>query len=466
MTLPVQQFPILTPDMYSGLGNAVKNYQQSQMSAAQIQQQQLANQLTQVKLKYADPEEKAALAQAQALPGLTNAQMQAALGQANLSNQNAKWVGPQAQAYAAAQYGQANQANAGARYTGAQQNLLQQQTPALVQQQQEKLFSDPIIQRQYQLQLAMQQNPQLSQQLQNLGIAPNQGAQQAPQAPQQAGPYAGIAQGLQQMFGGGQTSPSTTPNAYGGNSAQNFALFGSPLDPGQMQQYLSAGKTAGSTGVTNYNEALKSANDAAQDATQMKQFHSQFEDAYNKSTYKGPTLGSTPSTGPTTALVPGDLSNEQRADNAAQNMQALMTKLMNFKRLTNYELNFTGGLKLNRSMAPAAVDQIGNFLDAKTQRLQELPQFLTAAKNSGIDAQTAQVLYNMYDNQKPVFNFQRNKTNSANTNGWKDYLSSDAVNAVKNGQPYVPNVNKMSRSQIDQLSPQTRAMAVQMMGNQ
>ena len=154
----------------------------------------------------------------------------------------------------------------------------------------------------------------------------------------------------------------------------------------------------------------------------MKNLINQFQSAYSKLDNKGPVLG----------RLPAVTSEQQIADNAAQNMQQMMVKLMKTNRMTNYELQFAGNLKLNRAMNPQTVKEVGDFLKAKAERLTEEPKFINAAKNKGLSAEDAKVLWNEYENDMPVYNFEKRSINKGNLNKYGEYLTPDALAKVNN----------------------------------
>jgi hypothetical protein len=248
---------------------------------------------------------------------------------------------------------------------------------------------------------------------------------------------------------------------------QNWALFGSPMSPMVMKQLDAYGKgldTQATSGVNLYNSALGNASESAGDATQMTNLIDEFNNAYKASSFKGARLGSTASSG---WLAPpfADMSKEQVADSAAQNMQQLVLKLMKTNRLTNYELKFAGGLKLNRSMTPETVQQVGDFLKAKSNRIKEEQPFLTAARDKGVDVQTAQTLWNLYNNQRQVYDFDNHRVNSDSLGTWKSYLSNDAVNSVRSGNPFVPDMGNLTKRDLKYLSPQELLYVKSSIGN-
>lgn len=192
----------------------------------------------------------------------------------------------------------------------------------------------------------------------------------------------------------------------------------------------------------------ESINDATQ-ARKTEQFIDQFENNYKKSFYKG-RLGTMPSKG--FFAPPGSGEHEQLADQASENMQAEIAKLLGGSRSTNYELKFSGPLKLSRNMDPKAVEHASEFLKAKLNRIKSEPDFIRAAKEKGIDANTAQLLFKLYDEQLPSYDFMRNQSNTQFNRKWDRYLNIDAINAVKNGQIYVPE--DITDAELEYLSPE------------
>lgn len=458
MTMPLINFPLLNAEQAGNpFGSLMSGYSQGIINRNKL----LENALKQIKLKYAEPEERAALELAQAKPGLTKAQT-------NYQNQLAQWVGPQAQAYSAAQYGQADQSRAAAQNQLASAALTRGQTPYMIQQEQEKLFSDPIIQRQYQLGLA-KNIPGLSQSLSNLGLSGQQGNGQIQN--QNFNNPIQIPYSQNQNFNNptqipyaqnNNLDPSTAPKMFNGNSAQNFALFGSPYNPIELKQMEASAKAAGTQGVTNFNDALKEASSDTQNAIQMKNLASEFKEAYDNSYYKGPRLGNVPSSGMSTFLTKGSLKNEGLADIAGNSLAALNIKILNGAKVAGPEIGFLKSIKPNRNLAPETVETLINFTNAKADRLQERQKFLNTAQKRGIDINTANTLFNQYDSNHPVYSFKNNKVNSDNMNKWELYLTPQAIRAAQQGTSYVP-IEKMNRSQIDQLSPQARIMAIKML---
>lgn len=426
--MAIADFPILSPDQASPF-----------LRGAQIGQGMVGKGLLQ---QYQQLMNSAQAMRNQTLPQTLQEQL---LG-LQLGNQKSQaelpYAGPQAAANVNLAGGQAAQAYGNAGLTNAQASLLRQNTPNLVKKGESDLYSDPILNRLWQANQAQQSGAIPGGMLSQLGLGGDQGgAQQQPgmQQPgqgQMQGPMGSALPGLGGAPIGGNI-PGMAPKMFSGDTAQNWAMFGSPYNPIEMKALESAATAQGSSSVSTYNDALKSAGDTAQDASDMTNYLNQFNQAYKKSSYTGPLAGSAPSSGLTSLpfAIGQDLTPEQTADSAAQNMQALVLKLMHTNKLTNYELQFARNLKLNRNMTPGTVDQVGDFLGAKTTRLKEQQNFLNASRAQGIDAQTAQDLWQRYNNDRPVYDFASNKVNSQYKGSWSDYLKPNMIAAVKQGMP-------------------------------
>lgn len=169
-----------------------------------------------------------------------------------------------------------------------------------------------------------------------------------------------------------------------------------------------------------YRKLSENANKVAKDAKMMTTLVGQFEDAYGKTKFKGPVKG----------MIPGKLSdaNARLADNAAMNMQSIAAKMLGASKLTNYELKFAGNLKLNREMGKEDTRVLADFMKAKTNRIEEEQRFLNNAKEKNISPEKAEQLWNEYDNDMPVYNFESRKVNKQNLGRSNEYLNSETGN--------------------------------------
>jgi hypothetical protein len=457
-------------------------------AAQQMRANQYNNQIAAAKAQYAQPMAAQGLQQAILNNQVLGATAQYAMPNANLNNQilqNTANYAPQvSQANIANTNAQSGYYGANAGYMGAQANVINQTLPYKVQQAQGAVYTDPILSRLYQLTQANRTgtiNPSL---LRNVGMSAqpiNQTSNQtSPQSTPDLNSYIAPSSSPlptnqilpQNAYGAPlQTpvTPQTAPQAYNGNGMQNWALFGSPYNPIEMQQLESGAKTAGSTGVTQWNSTLNDAQTDSNLGYQLQNFATQFQNGYKNSTYTGPVEGRLPSSGYMSGLVPGNLTNEQITDNASQNAAALVAKLIAGGRVTNYEMQYMNTLKPNRSMTPAAAQMTSDFLIQRAKQMQQYPSFLNAAQKQGIDVHTAQVLWNSYRNQRPVYNFQTNSPNTQFDGTWRQYLNPQAVYSAQNGVPYisVPS-GYLQKNNVQQfnnwfqtLNPQDRVLAKQ-----
>lgn len=392
----------------------------SQGAQADLLSKQLANQLSQNTLNYAPQMSQAELAlrsaQANAqnaLPGLYGAEASEALARGGLTNQQA--------------------------------GLLKQQMPFLVQQEQEKVFPDPILSRLNQINIAQKTGMIPPDLLGSIGFG------QQNNQPQNVGiPFKA----------NNNLSPATAPNNFSGDTATNYALFGSPYNPIQLAALKKGAETAAATGVKQFNNAQNSANTSADLANQISNLVDQFQTNYKKTNFIGPILG----------RGPAMTAEAQATDNASQNMAALKAKLIAGGRVTNYEMQYINSLKPNRQMAPETAQMTSDFLKQKSIRIGEEQPFLTAAKNQGIDAQTASNLWQMYNNQRPVYNFSTSSPNTQFQKSWNDYLTPQAINAAQQGKNYVPMPSFASKQQyqswIQSLTPSDRATVINQLSQQ
>jgi hypothetical protein len=312
-----------------------------------------------------------------------------------------------------------------------------------------------------------------------------------PMTPQQQRTLAMLQQGIQSGQQGqiptnynvpsnGMPQANSMPQAnglpgIGGNASQNFAMFGSPLSPLQMMQLKALGEgmnTQATSGITQYNDAQnKAASDAAL-GTQLSQLTTQFQKAYGDSTFKGGVLGKSPTVGLESlparlaqSVQGKNLAPEQAADNASQNMAALVAKMIAGGRVTNYEMQYINNLKPNRMMDPQTAQMASDFLQQKSIRMKEGQDFLNAARNQGVPVQTANSLWQQYNNQRPVYDFANSQPNSQFQNGWKPYLSQQAVSSMQSGQPFISIPSGMSSKQgvawFNSLNPGDQVIARQ-----
>lgn len=332
------------------------------------------------------------------------------------------------------------EALASAGLTGAKTNLLNQQLPYLLQNTKESLITDPILRRGVELGLVQKNGmvPDSYLNMVGLGQGNNSNAPQGTTAPVGTN---NLQNQAQQLGMNGMRAGPNIPGIAGNTSAQNWGIFGSPLSPLTMMQLQAAGKgmeTQATTGVTSYNDVQKDAAQGADLGNQVSNLVDQFQNSYQKTELKGPALGRLPA-------VTGDA---QAADNASQNIAATVAKLIAGGRVTNYEMQYINNLKPNRTMTPQTAQMTSDFLKQKSLRMEEQPNFFNAARQMGVSVQTAQTLWNMYNNQRPVYNFQTQAANTDFQKSSKDFLTPQAIQAAQTGQNYVPLPSFSNRAQF------------------
>jgi hypothetical protein len=359
-------------------------------------------------------------------------------------------------------------------YYGAQGNLVSGRTPALIQQANNSIYTNPLLANAQQLQQAANQglNPTL-QQLNLPNVAPNGTVNSGPltsagipiptpngqvpsQLPANSAPPQSIAsQAVQAAFGPGfmgqgnlVTSKGVYPNQPGqaenpGQQANYDYLF----NPLAFQQLQAAAKTTGSTGVETYNDLLKNSSDQSQQANLLANASDQYLSNYNRSTYKGSLLGNIPVRGEHSWAAPGDLSPEQETDAAATNLGALVAKTYFPGRVTNTDMQYVQTMKPGRNVDQSAANDMASSVKAVAQRAQEYPSFLNAAKSDGVDPQTAQTLWTQYINQRPVFDYQNHQVRRNFLGSYNDFLNPKAIQAAQSGATYVPKPTFDNRAQ-------------------
>lgn len=376
-------------------------------------------------------------------------------------------------------------------FLGAQTNLLRQQTPYSVEMSRIGLIQDPILRRAAELSVAQKYGIIPNSTLSSVGFLP-QGAG----SPGNSGGYSGqppsnmspipnndvapgstsldgsappfnqavqqspypTSQGNSQLLPNSGNTPLNAPKAFDNSRYQNLMLFDSPYNPIQLAAAVKGAQTSAETDVTGYNEIQKDAASAARSGYDISKYSDQFKTNYDKTSFLTHGARRAGWWNPISGLSSAD----QLTDNAAQNMQQEIAQLINTKQLTNKELEFVGNIKPNRSMNPEAANIATDFLKQKSLRLTEEPAFFNTAKSRGVPWQTAQVLWQNYNTQRPVYNFNTNKSNASFKGSWSDYLSPAAIQAAQTGQTYVPLPHQFNthsdfnRWYNDHLTPEER----------
>lgn len=258
---------------------------------------------------------------------------------------------------------------------------------------------------------------------------------------------------------GQQLTPTSAPKMFGGDPMQNFMMFGAPYNPIQYEALKKGATQEASTSVDAWNKAQADAATGAQEANDMRAQLQRFQDAYKRSYYKGGLFGDIPTTGVLSAPFAGwknirtgqDLSQEQLANNAAQALGGYAShQMFPGQRITNNEFAAAAKTKPSLAMYDEGVNSASGFFNSQIARQNEYQQFMNAARQQGVTSpQTAQAIFQIYNQQRPYFDAASGKPFANSSGAWRDYLTPQMISAVQNGQqiPVLepPHANKAAR---------------------
>lgn len=266
----------------------------------------------------------------------------------------------------------------------------------------------------------------------------------------------------QPIVAGQQPAPQPAPQPAGQipslvqnylHSKLNQMAYGSQMSPDEQaarQAQLAAASEKAKLAQQSWNTYQTDLGDDAKNAQTEQNQLAGAVDAYDKSYFKGTEKGNVPVRGVKGALLEllsqRDLSNEQMADTMFSNVAASMAKSLVGGKVSNYEFQSTQNLlKPGRNQDPAAVHTLTQSMAAINQRKLQEQQFATYMQNKAdsdpsITPSVTKSLWQEYLNQRPAFDFKTRKINSQwlGQNGWAPYTSPEAINAVRNGQPFIP----------------------------
>lgn len=370
------------------------------------------------------------------------------------------------QAEAPFKQAQTKQTLAGIPLTQMTAELFRKTMPAQESKTVADLISDPLLKRLVQLQQAQKFgliDPQVMQQA-GLGgfMGQPQGAPMPGQAPQMPGQmqqgglaiqpeqYQAIAQALgkgaqynpQQMpqqpqmrpgVNPPQVQPGTAPKMFSGDAMQNWAMFGTPLSPYQEQEIKAFGhglSTKEGTNVTNWNEKQKESAEIVNNSIEATKDLDLFENAYKKlSNFQKGAIG-----GRNFALS----SAAQEADKAGAKLVGAAAKALNPMRPTDRDLVLGQIQTLGRTLNKDAAKTIGNSIRSSLIRSKEAQPFFNAAKKNGIDLQTANELWQQYQEENPLFDSKTGEIFSDNLGKWAPYA---AGKVAPSSQSLTPSTN-------------------------
>lgn len=194
-----------------------------------------------------------------------------------------------------------------------------------------------------------------------------------------------------------------------------------------------------------FNKGMTESIKAADAAMGMQQAMNVFNNAMNRSTYKGATLGEIPSSGWKTALIPGDLSPEQEADRAANQMLpeaiATLRNAMGTARFSNLDMNMSRTLKFDRTLNDQTRSTMTSWITAVNDRMKEKARFESVMNNpnSGVTKQEADMLWQDYQNNFPLINSAGDTVQRSNLGNWPLYTTPKAIDSLKRTGSYTPS---------------------------
>jgi len=411
MAIGVSQFQVPSFEQsnpfLTGLGHGQALFQQFMQNQylrpllqQELQKAQLANQIQAIQAQYAGPQAEAELGYKKAQTGLVGAQTGAIPSEIKLREAQMK------------------EALTRAGLTSAQAELLKKEMPYQIAAARGQVFRDPMLARLYELQQARQTGAISPELLSQAGLGQPQVPPGAPN--NEAVPLQGAPPIANQL---------NAPQAFTGDALRNFAAFGGPMNPVEMQGLKAGAAETARTGVTEWNKDLDQATQNAAAANDLKNFSNEFWENYKKSTFTG-ALAKIPGT--------GFLGPEALTDQAVANLQSAQAKLMGSRYVTQYDIRLAGQTKPSRALPHEAADISHKYIQHRAEQFSEEPRFKLSARTKGVDAQTADTLWRMYLDQRPAFDWQ---TGKAIETDWRDYLSDKAINSARTGQFYLPNID-------------------------
>ncbi len=456
--------------MLMGLAKGQNLMQNFMQFPQELRAKILQNQIAAAQAKYAEPMAKEGLTHAQQEnqwnPKIWQSEIGLRGAQAGKLGQETAWYGREAGARTALQQAQTQQAVIDAGMNQLKMNYLKQHLDQMQSGGQPAPMSG--------VGMPPPQGAGAMMPPQGGGMAPQQAPQQqmppqqmAPQMPQQAGvPQAAMQQGgmPQQPMRSQQQGivPGTPSNVSPAVAASSNSAYGIPTPQPTSQdianKMLLGIDTFGDKQTQayqqqkqqkdQYTKALAESIQQAGSAQKAQQALALFNNAMDASTYKGARLGHVPSQGWATALVPGDLSKEQSADWAANNMIpgaiADIREAMGAGQFSVADLNAARQMKFFRGMDDKTRATSTAFINGVWNRMQEKPKFYATLGNpqSGAQKANADLLWMNYQNQFPIIGKEGKTNEGKNIGNWPLYTTPKAIASVQSTGTYKPTASE------------------------
>ncbi|TXG86349.1 MAG: hypothetical protein E6R13_00685 [Spirochaetes bacterium] len=437
MVLPLANFPTISFDEANPLLKGMQTGQQIGFNFAnmplQLKAQLLANKINEAKAQYAPQMELANLQKTQAQTPYIQAQT-------GLLNKDIQWYDPKTRSALALQGAQAGLDSAEAsmnRFKMAHPGYMVGGSPAMFE-----------YLKQNGVNVFDQSQPQPTQQPGQVQTMPGQ-MQGSPDV------LRGTLQPGQTDGSGMQSMPSNIQMPTMAEQAKNIALYGKPLNPVQ-EANINAYREQQKKMADYSQKTMESLNKDAQEAQDMDNLLDAFKKAYDSSSYKGykalpvdPTKSNFAKLlGLKQSIEGGSLDNEQRADMLSAQLQRLLASRMG--NMTNGKITFSASQKINRGLEENAMNEAYDQAKIENARTKEKIPFYNAALSMGYNAQQANLLFNLYNQEKPIF--EDGKYKKQNLGQWQQYISPKALQAAQMGVPYSPRggqqSSKLTESQI------------------
>ena len=198
-----------------------------------------------------------------------------------------------------------------------------------------------------------------------------------------------------------------------------------------------------------YMKEITNSVSAANQSQKAKQAVANFNNAMDKAHLTGPYWGTTPSSGWRTGLHPfTDLTYDQIADNAAANVipgaMAEIKEAMGQGKFSVVDMQAAQKMKFDRTLTTDARANVTNFMNGVLTRMDEKPKFYqTVYSGKNVDKQTADLLWQNYQQSFPVYN-DKGEYQESNMNNWPLYTTPKAIASVQATGAYKPSAAEMN----------------------
>jgi hypothetical protein len=226
----------------------------------------------------------------------------------------------------------------------------------------------------------------------------------------------------EQSTGSPNNGNPSQPTTYGDNS--NRGQFWK--NSGQALGEEKKGESSGDLFTTQWGELDKDTASAANEQSDILRNSQRFHTAYNNLSplEKGSFFGN----------VPAISSSAQMADHASNSMMVGVATAVQQGHITNKDFDIFSKLKATRNLNKGSEEGIVPFVQGTAYRSNERPQFNSVAKELGLSAPQANLIWNRYINDRPFFDPKTNKIINKNMDSWGDYLKPARIKNILSGK--------------------------------